>query len=70
MKPTKIIAKPWIEPNGKRGMLIFHTDKGMLSCKETARLLDVRPGTLYERFRRCGKDADLEVLNRQLFRGK
>ena len=65
MIPTKLIAKPWIEPNGKRGQLVFPTDVGLLSKEECAKLLHIRPGTFYERYRRC--HGSLKVMNNKLF---
>jgi len=65
MIPTKLIEKPWIEPNGKRGQLVFSTDIGLLSKEECARLLNIRPGTFYERYRRCY--GSFKVMNNKLF---
>jgi len=68
MKPTKLTTLPWIEPNKSRGDLIFPTDIGLLSKKQCAKLLNLKPATFYERYRRC--NGCLNTMNKKLFKPK
>ena len=66
MKPTKLTGIPWIEKTLTGKELIFPTDKGDFTKEEIGALLDAKPATFYERYRRA-KGAKLSLLSKKLF---